>query len=111
MMWSWSAGYKFINFEGTFTTTSVTTPAIFRVHTGKTGTDYNYKEVTLTFPDKALVRTNMTPDVHILSDLSKLIDGTNKINFSEGASVMGGAKLALVTANLENTFVVDHVHN
>jgi hypothetical protein len=111
MMWSWTAGYKFINFEGTFITPTVSIPEVFRVHTGKTGTDYNYKEVTLTFPDKALVRNTISPSVHILSDLSKLIDGTNKINFSEGASVMGGAKLALITANLDNTFVVDHVHN
>ncbi len=111
MMWSWTAGYKFINFEGTFTTPTNSAATVFRVHTGKTGTDYNYKEVTLTFPDKALVRTTISPAVHILTDLSKLIDGTNKINFSEGASVMGGTKLALITANLDNAFVVEHVHN
>lgn len=111
MMWSWTAGYKFVNFEGTFTTATNATPTVFKLHTGKTGTDYNYKEVSLSFPDKAMVRTTISPAVHVFADLSKLIDGTNRINFSEGASIMGGAKLGLVTSNLTQVFKVDHVHN
>jgi hypothetical protein len=81
------------------------------LHTGKTGTDYNYATVTLDLPENALVRTNITPQVHIMADLAQLIDGTNKINFADGAMVMGGAKLALVTANIANVFEVHHVHN
>jgi hypothetical protein len=111
MMWSWSAGYKFIAFEGTFTSSAVTTDATFMLHTGKTGTDYNYATVTLDLPENALVRTNITPQVHIMADLAQLIDGTNKINFADGAMVMGGAKLALVTANIANVFEAHHVHN
>lgn len=111
MMWSWSAGYKFVAFEGSFTSSSVTTDTTFMLHTGKTGTDYNYATVALDLPENALVRTNITPQVHIMADLAQLIDGTNKINFAEGAMVMGGAKLALVTANIANVFEVHHVHN
>ncbi len=111
MMWSWSAGYKFLAFEGTFTSSTITTDTMFMLHTGQTGTDYNYTTVSMNLPDKALVRTNITPQVHILANLKQLIDGTNKINFSEGAMVMGGAKLALVTANIANVFKVEHVHN
>ncbi len=111
MMWSWSAGYKFVAFEGTFTSSTVPTATQFKVHTGQTGTDYNYTEVTLDLPEKALVRTTITPQVHIMADLSQLIDGVNKINLSESATIMGGAKLALVTANISNMFEVEHVHN
>lgn len=111
MMWSWSAGYKFVAFEGTFTAPTVTTAKEFKVHTGQTGTDYNYIEVMLDFPENALVRATITPQVHIMADLSQLIDGINKINFSESATVMGGAKLALVTANISSMFTIDHVHN
>ena len=111
MMWSWSAGYKFVAFEGTFTAPTVTTSKEFKVHTGQTGTDYNYAEVTLSFPENALVRTTITPQVHIMTDLSQVIDGTNKINLTEAATVMGGAKLALVTANVSSMFKIDHVHN
>lgn len=111
MMWSWSAGYKFVAFEGTFTSTTVTSDTQFKVHTGKTGDNYNYTALTLDLPDNALVRENIVPQVHIMTDLSQLIDGTNKINLSEQATIMGGNKLALITANISNMFEVHHVHN
>lgn len=111
MMWSWSAGYKFVAFEGTFTSPTVTTATDFKVHTGQTGTDYNYKEITLDLPTNAMVRTTITPDIHVVSDVSKIIDGTNKFKLSDSATIMGGSSLALITANLSNMFTVAHVHN
>ncbi len=113
MMWSWSAGYKFLNFEGTFTSATVADATEYKVHTGQTGTDYNYAEVTLNFEegDVAQVRTTVTPQIHIMTDLQHITDGTNKINLSEQATVMGGSKLALVTNNITNMFEVHHVHN
>ncbi|WP_337967012.1 hypothetical protein [uncultured Flavobacterium sp.] len=117
MLWSWAAGYKFLAFEGTFTSSTVTTATSFMVHTGKTGTAYNYTEVTLDLPTKALVRTNITPEVHMITDLSKIIDGTNKIKLSDnnaggmGAMIMGGDNLPLITQNVSSMFRVDHVHN
>ena len=117
MAWTWSAGYKHILFEGMFTSTTVTTPTIFMVHTGKSGTNYNYTDVTLNFPNKALVRTTITPEVHIFTDIAKIIDGSNKIKLSDnnvnsmGAMIMSGANLTLVTENVSNMFTVDHVHN
>lgn len=117
MMWSWSAGYKFLAFEGTFTSSTVTTATSFMVHTGQTGTDYNYTTVTLNLPTNALVRTNITPQVHIMADISKVLDGTNKISLTSsngmgmGAMIMSGAKLPLITTNLPTLFSVEHVHN
>lgn len=117
LMWSWSAGYKFLAFEGTFTSAAVTTETPFMVHTGQTGTDYNYNDVTLDLPSNAMVRAAITPQIHIVGDVSKIIDGTNKINLTGnnmggmGAMIMGGANLPLITANLDGMFSVNHVHN
>lgn len=117
MAWSWSAGYKHLLFEGTFTSSTVTTPTTFMVHTGKSGANYNYTDVTLNFPDTALIRTTITPDVHIFADVAKVIDGTNKIKLTDnnmggmGAMIMSGANLPLITTNLNTMFTVDHVHN
>lgn len=117
MMWSWSAGYKFVAFEGMFTSSTVTTETSFKVHTGQTGTDYNYTEVTVDLPTKAMVRTTIAPEIHIIADVSKIIDGTNKIKLSDnnaagnGATIMGGANLPLITQNLSGMFTVAHVHN
>lgn len=117
MMWSWSAGYKFVLFEGMFTSSTVSSETMFMVHTGQTGTDYNYTEITLDLPANALVRTNITPDVHVFADVAKIIDGTNKVKLSDnnmggmGAMIMGGANLPLITTNLNGMFSVNHVHN
>ncbi|SDW83304.1 MbnP family protein [Flavobacterium degerlachei] len=117
MMWSWSAGYKFVAFEGTFTSATVTTPVPFKVHTGQTGTDYNYTTVALDLQTKALVRTTITPQIHIITDLAKILNSTNVIKLSDnnpngtGANIMGGANLPLITANVATMFSVDHVHN
>jgi hypothetical protein len=117
MLWSWSAGYKFLAIEGTFTSPAVTTDTPFMVHTGQTGTDYNYTEVNLTLPTRALVRTTITPQIHLIADVSKIIDGTNKISLTAnngmgmGAMIMSGTLLPLITTNLNTMFSVDHVHN
>lgn len=117
MMWTWSAGYKFVAFEGSFTSATFTTPVDFKVHTGQTGTDYNYTTVTLDLNTKALVRSTITPQVHIITDLAKILNSTNVIKLSDnnpngtGANIMGGANLPLVTANVATMFSVDHVHN
>jgi hypothetical protein len=117
MMWSWSAGYKFLAFEGTFISSTVTTATSFMVHTGQTGTDYNYTTVTLNLPTNALVRTTITPQVHIMADISKVLDGSNKISLTAsngmgmGAMIMSGDKLPLITSNLPTMFSVEHVHN
>jgi len=117
LLWSWSAGYKFLAFEGNFTSPTVMSPTVFMVHTGKTGTDYNYTSVTLPLTNAALVRPTITPQIHVFADASKIIDGANKVVLSDnnsggtGAMIMGGANLALITQNLSQMFSVNHVHN
>ena len=112
MTWSWAAGYKFLKFEGTYTSPTVTSETSYMVHTGKTGDVYNYAQVTLDFPENALVRTNITPQVHIMADLKKVLDGTTVINLTDGAMVMGGTKVQNISANnVPTMFEVHHVHN
>jgi hypothetical protein len=111
MTWSWAAGYKFIKLEGTVNSPS-RKDAVFRVHTGKTGEIYNYTTVTLDLPNKALVRTNVTPQVHIFADLKKVIESKTIISFENGLDVMGGTTVQNISANnVPTIFSVDHVHN
>jgi hypothetical protein len=117
MIESWSTGYKTLAFEGTFTSPTVANSTSFMAHMGQTGTNYNYTEVTLDLPTKAMVRTTIAPEIHVVADVSKIIDGTNKIKLSDntmggmGAMIMGGANLSLITANVSVMFTVAHVHN
>ena len=119
MMWSWTGGYKFVNFEGSYTTPTNSTPTNFKVHTGKTMVsgveNYNYTSINLNFPEneKALVRTSITPEVHLFVDVSKILDGNTVINLTDatGGNIMGGAKLATITENLNTMISVNHIHN
>lgn len=120
MTWSWSVGYKFINFEGTFTTAEHPTPRVFRVHMGSHGTNLdNYREVTINFPQTARVRTNSTPNVHFVVDANVILDGETKIRLSEHVNannqvnIMVNALRAPQIANNAQAamFTVDHIHN
>ena len=117
MTWNWTGGYKFVAFEGNATSATLTTPRNYRVHTGKVVVNnvesYNYAEITIPFPSVAKVRTTITPQVHIIADAKKIVDGDNKIAVTTGTSgdIMSGDRLALVTANVSKMFTIDHVHN
>ena len=117
MTWNWTGGYKFVAFEGNATSATLTTPRNYRVHTGKVVVNnvetYNYAEITIQFPSVAKVRTTITPQVHIIADAKKIVDGDNKIAVTTGTSgdIMGGDRLALIMANVSKMFTIDHVHN
>ena len=118
LTWTWSTGYKFINFEGTFSSAGTNGEKDFQVHQGSNTATDNYREITLTLPNTARVRTNETPSIHIIADANKILDGATKIRLTEAlntavtaASIMGGEKLIAIAGNTLTMFTVDHVHN
>ncbi|MFD0778168.1 hypothetical protein ACFQZF_06480 [Flavobacterium myungsuense] len=60
-----------------------------------------------------MVRTSITPEVHLFVDVSKILDGNTVINLADaiGGNIMGGAKLATITENLNAMISVNHIHN
>ena len=119
LTWTWSTGYRFITFEGTFATAQNPEKSYnFQVHQGSNSATDNYREVTLNLPNTALVRSNMTPSIHLKTDLNVLLDGATKIKLSNNlneagtaASIMGGGNLINIAENSQAMFKVDHVHN
>ncbi|MFN3908202.1 MAG: MbnP family protein [Flavobacterium sp.] len=119
MTWAWITGYKFINFEGTFTSANINNPTNFRVHMGSHGTALdNYREQTVTFPSIAKVRKNAEPSVHFVVDANKILDGEEKLKLAEALNPAGTTAIIMVNAekapkvanNAQKMFVVDHVH-
>jgi len=116
MISGFTDGYTNLSLTGTFTSPTVASETPFMVKTTKTATDSNYREVTLDLPTKALVRTDITPEIHIIADVSKILDGSHKTRLSEHisgseATINSGEILDLITANLTEMFIVAHVHN
>lgn len=113
MMWSWQAGYKFLNFEGSFTSATVTESTDFKIHMGSHGTALdNYRSVSVNLPSEALVSDALSPVVHFAVDANKVLDGSTKIKLSEAAVVMvDEVKSPQIAVNATQMFTVDHVHN
>jgi len=117
LTWTWSTGYRFINFEGVFTSPTLSGEKTFQIHQGSNTATDNYREITVDFPNTARVRQNESPSVHFIVDANKILDGNTKLKLSEamntagtGATIMMGSKLISIAGNTTSMFTVDHVH-
>ncbi|AXG72865.1 hypothetical protein DVK85_00905 [Flavobacterium arcticum] len=118
LTWTWSTGYRFINFEGTYTSSHNTEALAYQVHQGSNTATDNYREVTLTLPTTARVRQTETPSIHFKVDANVLLDGDAKISLYDNinqagtaTAIMGGENLITIAGNSLKMFTVDHVHN
>lgn len=113
MMWSWQAGYKFLVFEGVYTSETTTAETAFAFHMGSHGSSVdNYKEVSLTFPSTARVRTDLSPIVHVVANLSNILDGTTQFMLDDAPQIhVDAVKSPQIATNASNMFMVHHVHN
>lgn len=113
MMWSWATGYRFMRFDGTFSSPTETDAAL-AIHMGSVGTSLdNYREVTLTLPNTVRVRETAQPEIHIKADIAKVFDGTTSVNFADGYSQVhtSATTTPVIANNFKSIFSVHHVHN
>lgn len=74
MLWSWSAGYKFIKFEGDYDTDTAT-QAPFIIHVGSHGTTLdNYRTIELDLATDLSVNDNIS-NVDLIFDVAHIFDG------------------------------------
>ncbi|MDD7885105.1 MbnP family protein [Flavivirga sp. 57AJ16] len=113
MMWSWATGFRFTRLDGTYSSDTVTDEAL-NIHMGSVGTAVdNYREVTLSLPNMAIVREDKTPELHVKADIAKLFDGTTSVSFDEGYSQVhvDETTTGVIANNAMDMFMVHHVHN
>ncbi len=78
MLWNWAAGYKFLKYEGTYTTNTSSQEESFVIHVGSHGTNIdNYREMTLDLPNAIMITESTSPEVSINTDVAKIFDSTN----------------------------------
>lgn len=121
MYWSWNSGYIFMKFSGV----SSVAPAradgtrLVEIHVGGYGGGFNgaaktlnnLRTVTLPLTEAATVRSNISPDVHLIVDAAKMIDNSSKISFTTVNNVHSPAVAGPIADNYKGMFIVDHVHN
>ena len=87
MLWSWSAGYKFLKFEGSYTPQGGVT-ADFLLHVGSHGTTLdNYKEITLDLTNTITVGSETTSTINITADIAKIFDSTNTHSLQDKSDI------------------------
>ncbi|WP_347186993.1 MbnP family protein [Polaribacter sp.] len=113
MMWSWQAGYKFMVFEGEYTSANTFTPTAFAFHMGSHGTALdNYKEVTVNFTNSARIRELLTPEVHVVADVAKILSGSTNFLLDDAPQIhLDAVKSPQIAVNVSGMYSVDHVHN
>lgn len=117
LFWSWNSGYIFVALEGA---SPVSTEAdnVFQYHIGGYKDDAasnqvnNVTMITLSFNgDTAPVRNAHEPEVHLLFDVNKLLNGAGEeVTFTENASRHSPKACENLAGNVAGAFVVDHVH-
>lgn len=113
--WNWNAGYIAMTVEGQ---TSVLEDPEFQIHVGgwkdvipedgSTQKFYNnVKTITLNLDVNMQVSSSLEPEIHIVTDIQKVLGA---INFSATSAVHSPAAGRTFADNLESAFIVDHVH-
>lgn len=113
MLWSWATGYRFMRFDGTYTS-GTDVDAALNMHMGSVGTAVdNYREITLSFPNQVRVRPDKKAEVHIVANIAKVFDGKTAVKFSEGYNQVhvDATTTKVIADNFMDVFTVHHVHN
>ena len=113
MLWTWSAGYKFIKLEGDFTPQTASEAAPFIVHVGSHGANLdNYKEITVPLRGD-IANTNLTiaEDLNatqtIHFDVSKVFDGLNTISIENKPDIqVDPVNAPKIATNISTAFLV-----
>lgn len=118
MYWAWNSGYIFLKFEGTSPVAPANSAGVkaFQLHIGGFGgrtavTPNNLRTVTLSLPQQATVRKSIAPTIHLVSDITRVFDGVNKISLSATNMVHNPKDASPIADNYKSMFIVDHVHN
>ncbi len=117
LFWSWNSGYIFLAVEG-IAPASTEPDHVFQYHVGGYKADAasnqvnNVRTITLNFNgDSAPVRAKHKPEVHLLFDVNKFLNGSGEqVSFAANASRHSPKSCESLANNIAGSFVVDHIH-
>lgn len=117
MYWSWNSGYIFFKMEGS-SEISTSQDKKFRYHIGLYGgmnspTVNNNKiiKLDLNAAGTAKVQQNLSADIHLITDVGTLFNGSTKISIATNSTVMVTGPHQEIANNYAKMFTHDHTHN
>ena len=113
MLWTWSAGYKFIKLEGDYISQNGTEEAPYLIHVGSHGANLdNYREITVPLGDDIantdfIIGEGLNASQTINFDVSKVFDGTNIISIEDKPDIQVDPENApKIATNISTAFFV-----
>lgn len=113
MLWTWSAGYKFIKFEGDFTSNSTQEESPFLIHVGSHGANLdNYREITVplenTIDEDFMIAEDIQASQHINFDIAQIFDGPNLISLENKSDIQVDPENApKIASNISTAFSIN----
>ena len=107
MLWAWSAGYKFLKFEGTYSSDDVTDKP-FLYHIGSHGQNLdNYREISLNFLQPVALSSTETPEININFDVQKIFNSDFALLLSDKDDIQIDPENApKITDNITTAFEI-----
>lgn len=112
MLWSWSAGYKFIKYEGNFTSSTTVDPQDFVIHVGSHGATLdNYKEIELSLisdtANPLVIDEDNTAVEGIFFDVGRVFDGPNTIRIEDKTDIqVDPVNAPKIAENIQTAFFI-----
>jgi hypothetical protein len=115
MYWSWNMGYIFFKIEGNSSVIDIKGIDKFEFHIGGFGgkdgpTPNNIKNASLNLPEMTKVSESVSPTVHVIFDVNKVMDGSSTIKLATSPMIHSPLVGKTVSGNYSQGFIVDHVH-
>lgn len=112
MFWTWSTGYIFMMFEGNSPQSTAAGNKLQFHSGGFAAPANNLKKITLTFGGAtATVRSNISPEIHFITDVSEIFTNPNTINFATLNTAHMPMACMPIANNYSDMIRVDHIHN
>ena len=117
MYWTWNSGYIFFKMEGSSPSIAGANNA-YKFHIGGFGgysstTINNIKKITIDLSARgnAIVKTGKVPAIHIMTDVTKVMNGSSNVSLAANSTVMFSPYSVTIANNYANMFSHDHTHN
>jgi len=111
MLWTWSAGFKFILLEGDYTPQTVTESSPYLIHVGSHGANLdNYRDITVALGATSsntdfTIAEGVNASQTILFDVSKVFDGANTISIDNKPDIqVDPVNAPLIATNISTAF-------
>ena len=112
MLWAWAAGYKFLKFEGSYTTANENEFQNFLYHVGSHGENLdNYKVINLDLNHSLSINQN-EQSINIEMDVLKIFDGEYQLNLSNKDDIqVDPVNAPKVAENIKQSFEIKSIHS